>query len=60
MKIIQNWTSYFDEELMKRRLTYNGNRVYIKSLTPKYALVSHNENGKGKFKVNVKDLADLK
>lgn len=52
--------SYFDEELMKRRLTYNGNRVYIKSLTPKYALVSHNENGKGKFKVNVKDLADLK
>ena len=60
MKIIQNWTSYFDEELMKRRLTYNGNRVYIKSLTPKYALVSHSKDNKGKFKVNVKDLAELK
>ena len=45
---------------MKRRLTYNGNRVYIKSLTPKYALVSHSKDNKGKFKVNVKDLAEIK
>ena len=57
---IMNWMSYFDNDIMKRRLTYKGNRVYIKHLTPKYALVSHSENGKGKFKVNIKDLADLK
>lgn len=48
----------FDNELMKRRLTYKGNRVYIKHLTSKYALVSHSSNGK-KFKVDVKDLATI-
>ena len=55
-----NWMSYFDNDIMKRRLTYKGNKVYIKHLTPKYALVSHSKEGNKKFKVNIKDLADLK
>lgn len=55
-----NWMSCFDNDIMKRRLTYKGNKVYIKYLTPKYALVSHSENGDKRFKVNTKDLADLK
>tara|TARA_R110002020_G_scaffold289324_5_gene504780 strand:- start:3752 stop:3916 length:165 start_codon:yes stop_codon:yes gene_type:complete len=49
----------FDNDLMKRRLTYKGNRVYIKHLTSKYALVSYNNTGSKKFKVDVKDLAKL-
>jgi len=49
----------FDNELMKRRLTYKGNRVYIKHLTSKYALVSHSNTGGKKFKVDTKDLADI-
>jgi hypothetical protein len=52
--------TYFDNDIMKRRLTYKGNKVYIKYLTPKYALVSHRQEGDRKFKVNTKDLADLK
>ena len=57
---IMNWMNYFDKDIMKRRLTYKGNKVYIKYLTPKYALVSHSQEGDRKFKVNTKDLADLK
>ncbi len=53
------WMDNFDTELMKRRLTYKGNRVYIKHLTNKYALVSYSNQAK-KFKVDIKDLADLK
>ena len=49
----------FDNDLMKRRLTYKGNKVYIKHLTSKYALVSYNNTGDKKFKVDVKDLAKL-
>ncbi len=45
MKIMMNWMSYFDNDIMKRRLTYKGNKVYIKHLTPKYALVSHSKEG---------------
>jgi len=54
-----NFMTTFDNELMKRRLTYKGNRVYIKHLTSKYALVSYNNTGSKKFKVDVKDLAKL-
>ena len=54
-----NWMTTFDNDLMKRRLTYKGNRVYIKHLTSKYALVSYNNTGDKKFKVDVKDLAKL-
>ena len=54
-----NWMMNFDNELMKRRLTYKGQRVYIKHLTSKYALVSHNEQDNKKFKVDVKDLANI-
>ncbi len=54
-----NWMTTFDNELMKRRLTYKGNRVYIKHLTSKYALVSYNNTGSKKFKVDVKDLANI-
>lgn len=54
-----NWMTTFDNELMKRRLTYKGNKVYIKHLTSKYALVSYNNTGSKKFKVDVKDLAKL-
>jgi hypothetical protein len=47
--------------MMKRRLTYNGKRVYIKSLGTKRALVSYyKENDYKMFKVDVKDLADFK
>jgi hypothetical protein len=49
-----------EPEIMKRRLTYKGNKVYIKHLTSKYALVSHSKEGEKKFKVNIKDLAELK
>jgi hypothetical protein len=57
---MMNWMNNFDTGLMKRRLTYKGNRVYIKHLTSKYALVSHSKEGEKKFKVNIKDLAELK
>ncbi len=56
---MMNWMTTFDNELMKRRLTYKGNKVYIKHLTSKYALVSYNNTGSKKFKVDVKDLAKL-
>jgi len=49
----------FDTDLMKRRLTYKGNKVYIKHLTSKYALVSHSNSGGKKFKVDTNDLADI-
>jgi len=58
-KMMMNWMSNFDKNLMKRRLTYKGNRVYIKHLTSKYALVSYNKEGSKKFKVNVNDLAKI-
>jgi len=54
-----NWMTTFDKDLMKRRLTYKGNKVYIKHLTSKYALVSYNNTGSKKFKVDTKDLANI-
>lgn len=49
-----------DYDLMKRRLTHNGKRVYIKSLTPNYALVSYNEEVSEKlFKVDVDSLVKI-
>lgn len=46
---------------MKRRLTYNGKQVYIKKLKSKYAIVSYHKEGSIKqFKVDIKDLADIK
>lgn len=48
-------------ELMKRRLTYKGKQVFIKSLSSNYAIVSYNKDTSNKkFKVDVKHLADLK
>ena len=45
---------------MKRRLTYNDRRVYIKSLTPKYALVSFEKEGRQKvFKVDIDHLVKI-
>ena len=49
-----------NNEIMKKRLTYNGKKIYIKSLTSTYALVSHSkENGSKKFKVDVKELVEI-
>jgi hypothetical protein len=49
-----------NNEIMKKRLTYNGKKIYIKFLTSTYALVSHNkENGSKKFKVDVKELVEI-
>lgn len=49
-----------DYDLMKRRLTHNGKRVYIKSLTPSYALVSYSEKVSEKlFKVDVDSLVKI-
>ena len=46
---------------MKKRLSYNGKKIYIKSLTSTYALVSYSkETSKGKFKVDVKELVELR
>ena len=54
-------TTKFINETMKRRLTYKGKRVYIKSLDTKKALVSYTKEGNYKqFKVNIKDLAEFK
>ena len=51
----------FKNEMLKRRLTYNGKRVYIKSLDSDKAIVSFTKEGNYKqFKVNIKDLADFK
>jgi hypothetical protein len=59
--MIDEKTKRFINEIMKRRLTYNGKRVYIKSLGTKRALVSYyKENDYKMFKVDVKDLADFK
>jgi|TARA_R100000988_G_scaffold102726_2_gene79187 hypothetical protein len=50
-----------DTEIMKKRLSYNGKKIYIKSLTSTYALVSYSkETSKGKFKVDVKELVEIK
>tara|TARA_R110000824_G_scaffold1687_6_gene8409 strand:+ start:5325 stop:5507 length:183 start_codon:yes stop_codon:yes gene_type:complete len=50
-----------DTEIMKKRLSHNGKKIYIKHLTSDYALVSYDkETSKGKFKVNVKDLVEIK
>ena len=49
-----------DYDLMKRRLTHNEKRVYIKTLTPSYAIVSYEKEGKSKmFKVNVDSLVKI-
>ena len=49
------------KEMLKRRLTYNNKRVYIKSLDSKLAIVSHTEEGNYKqFKVNIEDLVEFK
>lgn len=46
---------------MKRRLAHEGKRVYIKSLHPKYALVSYIPIGFEKvFKIPIKELAKIK
>lgn len=61
MRMIDPMTTKFINETMKRRLTYNGKRVYIKSLDTKKALVSYTKEGNYKqFKVNIKDLVDFK
>ena len=49
------------KEMLKRRLTYNDKRVYIKCLGSNIAIVSHTEEGNYKqFKVNIEDLVDFK
>ena len=49
-----------DTEIMKKRLSYNGKKIYIKHLTSTYALVSYDkETSKGKFKVDVKELVEI-
>jgi len=51
----------FKDKMLKRRLTYNNKRVYIKSLDSKIAIVSHTEEGNYKqFKVNIEDLVEFK
>jgi len=46
---------------MKRRLTYKGKRVYIKTLTTHYALVSFvKENANKVFKLDLKELVAIK
>jgi len=51
----------FINQMMKRRLTYKGKRVYIKSLDTKKAIVSYTKEGAYKqFKVDIKDLVDFK
>lgn len=51
----------FKKEMLKRRLTYNGKRVYIKSLDSTKAIVSFTKEGNYKqFKVNIEDLVDFK
>jgi hypothetical protein len=51
----------FRDKMLKRRLTYNNKRVYIKSLGSKIAIVSHTEEGNHKqFKVNIEDLVEFK
>lgn len=50
-----------EKEMLKRRLTYNNKRVFIKSLGSKLAIVSHIEEGNYKqFKVNIEDLVEFK
>lgn len=50
-----------EKEMLKRRLTYNDKRVYIKSLGSNIAIVSHHEeNDYKQFKVNIKDLVEFK
>ena len=49
-----------NEEIMKKRLSYNGKKIYIKSLSSKNALVSFNkEESKGVFKVDIKELVEI-
>ena len=57
-----DWTmKKFIDDTMKRRLTYNGKRVYIKFLDTKKAIVSYTKEGnKGQFKVDVKELVEFK
>ena len=57
-----DWTMRkFIDDTMKRRLTYNGKRVYIKALDTKKAIVSYTKEGNtGQFKVDINKLADFK
>tara|TARA_R110000796_G_C14462754_1_gene424665 strand:- start:29 stop:220 length:192 start_codon:yes stop_codon:yes gene_type:complete len=49
-----------DLDLMKRRLTHNGKRIYIKTLTPDYAIVSYDKEHCVKmFKVEVDSLVKI-
>ncbi len=49
-----------DTDLMKRRLTHNEKRVYIKTLTPKYAIVSYDKDSRNKmFKVDIDSLVKI-
>jgi hypothetical protein len=49
-----------DADLMKRRLTHNEKRVYIKTLTPKYAIVSYDKDSRNKmFKVDIDSLVKI-
>ena len=49
-----------DADLMKRRLTHNEKRVYIKTLTLKYAIVSYDKDSRNKmFKVDIDSLVKI-
>ena len=49
-----------NEEIMKKRLSYNGKKIYIKNLTSNYALVSFSkQERKGLFKVDIKNLVEI-
>jgi len=53
--------SGIDTEIMKKRLSHKGKKIYIKHLTSDYALVSYDkETNTGKFKVDVKELVEIK
>ena len=57
---ILNELNGINNDIMKKRLTYNGKKIYIKYLTSHYAIVSHSKDeDKGKFKVNVKEIAEI-
>ncbi len=49
-----------NNDIMKKRLTYNGKKIYIKFLTSNYAIVSHNKHKSDKkFKVDIKQLVEI-
>jgi hypothetical protein len=60
MDIYNELFNNINKEIMKKRLSYNGKKVYIKNLTTNYALVSFNkEERKGLFKVDIKNLVEI-